>query len=305
MATVTQSSDSAVRQRCLWELADILIFKIVSYVAAPTHRATIVCHTLAPLCRAAHRTLLQDEDIAVGLWETILKEDYGVVGHGSLKVDDHSGSTIDDGMTRTAKRRRSCSRLWRTPVQSVRDAHRLMIDNTEIAYFYLSEMVNCNSSSNKLTRSRLVALLNEYGPHLRINQTVKSSGGVFLVEICRAKHVKATVILKCVQELVEQFGAVVNVCTSESYSSQMTPLAVAAVRGLPQVVTYLLQHGADTEMLSSGRFALHTQPKKSIRCRDQTPHVFCTTMRAAEKEAGATDASLIQLDKCLRLLSSA
>jgi hypothetical protein len=84
----------------------------------------------------------------------------------------------------------------------------------------------------------------------------------------------------------------------------MTPLCVAAVRGLPQVVAYLLQCGADKEMVSSGRFALHTQPKKSIRCRDETPHVFATTMRAAEKDAGATDASLIQLDKCLRLLSS-
>jgi Ankyrin repeat len=230
-----------------------------------------------------------------------LKEDYGVLASAVGQPD----SSKTHGPP-SKRQRRSCSRLRRTSVQCVRDAHRLMNDNTEIAYFYLSEMVNCSSNSssaNKLSRSSLFGLLNEYGPHLRFNRTV-SSGGMFLVEICRAKHVTPSVILKCVQELVEKRGALVNVSSSESNCSQVTPLCVAAARGLHNIVSYLLQRGADTDTVCSGRFALHTQPKKSVICRDKTAYEFAVATRQAEKDAGATEASLRDLNRCIRLLQS-
>lgn len=266
----------------IWEFPDVLLFTIVSYIAAPTHRATILCHRIAPLCKAAYRTLLQDERTAVNLWDTVLVEDYGVQSQHETN-------------------RRACKRLRRSPVHRVRDAHRLINDNTEIAYFYLAEMVNSSSNANKLSKARMISLLDEYGPHLRLNRNV-SSGGLYLVEVCRAKHVTASVVLKCVQELVENRGAMIDLKTSESDASCQTALCVAAARGMCTVVEYLLFKGASPDIISSGRFTLHTQPKKSVRCNHKTALEFAVTMRDAEKAVGAADANLAGLSKCVRLL---
>ena len=281
MEATMASTHATATAAPLWELPDVLLFKIVSYIAAPTHRATILCHQIAPLCQAAYRALLQDEQ-ATTLWDTVLTEDYGI------QSDKHAN-------------RRASKRLRRSPVDRVRDAHILVNSNTEIAYFYLAEMVNRSSNNNKLTKVRLISLMEEYGPHLRINRTV-SSGGIYLVEVCRARHVTGSVILKCVQELVENRGALVDLITSESNSSCQTALTVAAARGMSAVVDYLLQKGANREIISSGRFTLHTQPKKSLRCNHKTPLDFAVAMRDAERAAGAVDSALAGLNKCIRLL---
>lgn len=278
------SSQAATPPVLIWELPDVLLFKIVSFVAAPTHRATILCHRLAPLCKAAHRTLLQDDETAATLWDTVLTDDYGVLS------SKHHGNTC-----------RASKRLRRSPVHRVRDAHRLINDNTEIAYFYLAEMVNSSCQGNKLSKARLVSLLEEYGPHLRINRNV-SSGGLYLVEVCRAKHATEPVLLNCVRELVENRGALVNLQTSESDLSRQTALCVAAARGLSTVVEYLLHRHADPSRTSSGRFALHTKPKKSVRCAQKTALEFAAAMRTAELAEGASKAALTGLDKCIRLL---
>jgi hypothetical protein len=278
-------------QISLWSLPDVLLFKIVTYVAAPTNRATILCHVIAPLCRAAYRKVLHGDEVIVSpLWDMILVEDYGCI-----QTNQHEASS-------TKVYRRECKRLRRGPIHRVRDAHCLMKDHTEIAYFYLSEMVNSCNGTNKLTKSRMVSLLNEYGPNLRLNQTV-SSGGLYLVEICRAKHVKEYVILRCVQTLIEQYGVMIDLRTSESNASCQTALCVAAARGLCTVVEYLVQRGASCDIISSGRFALHTRPKKSIRCSHQTALEFAITMRDAERSEGATESSLDGLRKCIRLLT--
>jgi hypothetical protein len=268
----------------LWELPDELLFYLVSFVAAPTHRATVLCHQLAPLSKAARRAILE-EDSSITLWDTVLREDYGVA---DISTNHASGVT-----------RRACKRLRRSPVDRVRDAHILIQDNTEIAFFYLSEMVN--ASKKELTKSKLCRLLAEYGPHLRINK-VLSSGGLYLVEVCRARHVKELVVLKCVQELVEQRGALVDLSSNDGGKSNQTALCVAAVRGMPTVVKYLLQRGASRHIRSSGRFRLHTQSKKTLQCKNVTPIEFALAMRDSEKDAGATEDNLSDLNKCIRLL---
>jgi hypothetical protein len=266
-----------------WDLPDVLIFRIVTFLAAPTNRAAVLCHTMAPLCRAAyHKILNGDEATVSSLWDMIFVEDYS----GTV----HSRTT------------RECKRLRRGPVHRVRDAHCLIKDNTEIAYFYLSEMANSCNGANKLTKARMIGLLNEYGPNLQLNRTV-SSGGLYLVEVCRAKHVKESVILRCVQELVEQRGVMTDLRTSESDASCQTALCVSAARGLHTVVAYLLKRGAAMDIISSGRFALHTRPKKSIRCHHQTALEFATTMRDAELCEGASIGSLRGLQKCISLLT--
>jgi len=223
----------------LWEFPDVLLFRIVSFVAAPTFRAAVLCRQLAPLSRASYKHLLTDgggeekaQQRSVSLWDTVLQEDYGV----AVSTDQH-----------TRKRRRTCERLSRTPIERVRDAHRLMNSNTETAFFCLAELVRHNKSAEqRLTKARMNRIFEDYGPHLRLNRPVSSSGGVFLVEICRAKHVTERTVLSCVQELVERRGAAVNLRTCETARSRQTALCVAAVRGMASVTQYLLQRaGAD------------------------------------------------------------
>jgi hypothetical protein len=276
----------------LWNLPEEVLFQVVSYAATATRRAGVLCHSIAPLCKGSYRTILHDSDRSARLWDIILEEDYSI-SLESCAPSPKRTKNSSQGL------RRECPRLRRSPVQRVRDAHALMVDRTEICYYYLSEM----TSTRGLSRPRMARIINEYGPHVRINEVV-SSGGLFLVEICRARNVKEAVILRCVQELVEQRGASVNICTNEPPSS-LNALSVAAVRGMATVVKYLLQAKADITIPGSGRFRLHTNPKKSLRCDNVTPLQFATSMIEAERAEGATERALRDLVACIRLLEVA
>jgi hypothetical protein len=224
------------------------------------------------------------------LWDIVFQQDY---------CCPYQASEVSTRKRQIAfMERRECKRLCRRPVHKVRDAHRLIVDRTEICYYYLSELTN----SRGLSRAKLVRLVNEYGPHLRINETV-SSGGLFLVEVCRARNVKESTILNCVRELVEQQGAVVNTCTNEPPAS-LTALAVAAARGMPTAVKYLLQAGADPSLAASGRFRLHANPKKSVRCDVVPPVEFARCMMQAEEKEGAPERALRNLARCIKLLNA-
>jgi hypothetical protein len=273
--------------RCLWELPEIILYEIAQFCVPHMQRASFLCHTLAVLAKESHRAILaEDSKRASGiLWNSVLQGDYGV---SSTNNNDCS-------------RRRSCKRLRRSPIDQVRDAHKLMIDNTEIAYYYLWEMSSSKARSTCLTRRNLVSILETYGPRLIYNK-VMSSGGTFLVEICRCRNANCNTILQCVKELVEERGAMVNKATNESSNSTLTPLCVAAVRGMPKLVEYLLSKDASTDIKCSGRFRLHTNSKKSVRCDDATPLMFSRTMLAAEKGEGAEDSDLRDLLACISLL---
>ena len=127
----------------------------------------------------------------------------------------------------------------------------------------------------------------------------------FLVEVCRSKHVKEAVILKCVQELVENHGALVNLQTFEAASSYQTALSVASVRGMPTIVKYLLDKGASPNIRSSGRFRVHKNPKKTMRYINLDCLEFAKEAKEAELEHGATTADLRDLNSCITLLEAA
>lgn len=272
----------------IWSLPDVLLYQISQFVAPKTARASFLCHTFALLNKAAYKAILLKETSG-SLWELILHGDYGV-------------QTKYQQQCSQERRIRRCKRLRRSSIESVRDAHILLRDNTEIAYFYsLGRRRKISNNNTTLTRAKLCGILNEYGPNLMINTTL-SSGGSFLVEICRSRNVntKAT-ILQCVRELVEQRGALVNIKSYESTSSTLTALAVAAARGLPTVVQYLLSKDAGDAASCSARFRLATNPKKSIRCVG-TALDFASIMMKAEKDEGASGRQLIDLQRCIRLL---
>lgn len=265
----------------IWTLPDVLLYHISRFTAPQTERASFFCHMLAPLNKASYKTIL-DEEKSVALWDLVLSGDYGV-------SSEHQRQS-----------RRSSKRLKRSPVDRVRDAHNLLRGNTEIAYFYLSEHCTGSVKANCLTKARLRGLINEYGPHLMVNKAI-SSGGTFLVEVCTARNVPKATILQCVQELVEKQGALVDQRTREASNCSLTPISVAAVRGLPKVDEYLLSKGANPDIECSGRFRLSTHSRISQRCTGSAAE-FAQTMLDAELKIGATDQELVDLKRCVKLL---
>lgn len=261
----------------LWELPEVLLFHIVSYAAGPTERASVVCHQLAPLCIASSLLLRREES---PLWSAILMQDYGA------QLNERAN-------------KRSSKRLKQSHLQRVRDAHRMTRDNAEIAYFHLSELCMVNGAKNALSRTRLASIIHEFGAQPRINRWT-STGGTFLVECCRARHVRESTILKCVEELVERHGASVHLTTREA--SSQTPLCVASARAMPSVVRYLLRHGANPWTTSTGRFRLYKKARRTVSCTNATPLEFAVTIRNAEKEERATEADLVDLNKVIKLL---
>lgn len=262
----------------LWALPDVVLFHVLRFCAAPTLRATVVCHQLALTCRSGKERLFE----STALWETLLHEDYGA----EVLVSEN---------------RRTSKRLRRSPRDRVCDAHRLIQMHTEIAYFHISELAQ--STKGSLSRSEMVRILQEYGPNLRINALL-STGGTLLVEVCRARNISEAAIFNCVQELVERWGALTDVSTSESPSSRMTALCVAAARGMPKLVLFLLQKGASLSIQSSGRFRLTAKPTRSVHCRNQTALEFARTLEQAEIGVGAKSNELSSLRKVIRLLSN-
>lgn len=257
------------------------LYNIVCFVAGPTHRAHIICHQLAPLSKTIASFLLEKSVI---LWQALLEGDYGAQQY-QIK---HNRNT-----------RGASKRQRQSPIYRVRDAHMLVKDNTEIAYYYLEELTNTPSKS--LTVGRLNSILHEYGPHLRINDRTKV-GGTFLVACCKARYARERHVRQCVELLVETFGANMSLATMESAQSRLTPLCVTAARGMPTVVKYLLRKGASKTETGTGRFRLHTNAKKSVKCTDATPLQFAQDMRAAEESEGADKRELKDLDKCIRML---
>jgi hypothetical protein len=269
----------------IWELPEQMLYHIACFAAPPTFRAAVLCQTIAPLCKAAHKSIIEEEK-SVGLWDLVLAGEYGTTHYERRKIEE--------------KGRRSCKRLRRTIVEQVRDAHRILKDNTEIAYYYLWEMSYSNKK-NTLTRAGLCGLLDEYGPNLMFNRQM-SSGGNFLVEVCRSKNTCQQSILQCVQELVERRGIMVDIQTRESATSFATALCVAAARGMPRIVQYLLEKGARKDILCSGQFRLFIKKTKNVACVKVTAYEFAQRMLQAELAEGASKQQVKDLRKCVDLL---
>jgi len=172
----------------------------------------------------------------------------------------------------------------------------------------------------------LKKLLKEYEP-IAINRRVRT-GGTFLVEVVRARHVKESVILKCAKLLIEN-GANPNIpsaevgmgitskatilydtsaasgevgkCISSSTGAKLYPLIIAAARGMSSVVDFLLSVGADTRLRGSSRFRLYSNPRKTVKGVDLTAYEFAIKMRINEFENGIMREDLRGLDRTIHL----
>lgn len=224
--------------------------------------------------------------------------------------------TGDDTSTRRSTRLRAS-----TPKESYIHAYNLTLSRTETAIMQLSEYAH--SLKDSLTFAKLRNLVLVHGP-VAINQRVRT-GGTFLVEVCRARHVHEGVILKCIKLLIDEYGASPNVpsaefasakavviqgpgnatsktaCSTSTIGSELYPLIIAAARGMPTVVKYLLESGADKSVRGSCKFKLFSS-KKSIKGDNLTALEFAWKMLNEEKSNGLRTSDLKGLVKVVQLL---
>lgn len=293
----------------LLTLPEPLLQSIIFYAAPRFERAQLLCHRLGLTCRALFSAV--DEGLH-NVWAAIHLEDYETDGTSNVRRGGKSTSP-----TRASKR------LRRSPKDTVASSHLLLIERTSIAHFCVTEWAH--SKQSPLSVGRLRWALREYGPNIRINQRVEI-GGTILVECCRARYVKECVILGCVRELVEKYGADPNLAAASEKKhgslkaaskagtaaavgsggggGGLSPLIIASARGMPSVVRYLLAKNASPFVVGTGRFRLHTNNSKSVS-GTYRPLEFARTMREAEISHGAEGAVLKDIEKCIRMLEKA
>ena len=303
------SDDEDPSECILLTLPEPLLQSIIFYAAPRFERAQLLCHRLGLTCRSLFSAV--DEGLH-NVWAAIHLDDYET---------DNADNARRKGGKSTSPIRAS-KRLRRSPKDTVAASHLLLIERTSIAHFCVTEWAH--SKQSPLSVGRLRWALREYGPNIRINQRVEI-GGTILVECCRARYVKECVILGCVRELVEKYGADPNLAAASEKKNGsrkaakgdgaaaksgigggggLSPLIIASARGMPSVVRYLLSKNASPFIAGTGRFRLHTNNSKSIS-GTYRPLEFARTMRQAEISHGADGAVLKDIEKCIRMLEKA
>jgi len=282
----------------LIRLPDDVFYNILLFLESPTNVSVTVCKLIAPLCSATRSYVGNDSS----LWEIVL---------GAFFINGSGPSSVSAYRART--QRRASKRLRRTTAKE--DVIRTLFvlrDQTEMALQEVADMA-ISKTPKPLSLARLRGIINNYGPILNVNQR-SAIGGTFIVDCCRARCIKESVILACVKELIEKYGASPNVPATEGASyrnvtkkkdNTLPALVVAAARGMPSVVKYLVESTtASITVKGTSRFRLFMNPKKSI-CGTMTPLEFAEKMKEAELENGATERQLPSLNQCIRILKVA
>lgn len=283
------------------KLPDDVIHKILLFIESPVR----IVHQMSTLSLVSLDFYQMTQESSNDLWEFILG------GYYSAKNADIKTSKC---AFQSRTQRRNSKRLRRSSAKNdVIHAHFNLRDQTEMALQEVSDMA-ISKIPKPLSLARLRAILNTYGPLLNIDQR-SAIGGTFLVDVSKARCVKEGVILACIKELIEIYGANVNVPATEGCfrsalhlkkgnHNTLPAVVVASARGMSSVVKYFVQNHvrANLNLKGSTRFRLYTNPKKSISgCF--TALEFAIKMKSAELEHGATENQLTSLSECIKILT--
>lgn len=265
-------------------LPDELLYKVLSFAETEMGIGPFLGGVLSRVNKAMKR--VTDND---ALWEMILS---GAEYHHTANP-----STV---LSLGRKRRRESTRLRpSTAKEEVIHAHWVLRDQTEMALQDFADLCVLGKP-HKLTLPRLRAILHRYG-NICINQRSRN-GETFLVECCRARHASERIILNCITELIVVHHANPNYPAFEGATRATVPaLVIAAARGMPSVVKYLLSVGAILNQEGTSRFRLHSNPSKSIR-GTYSPLDFAKRMREEELLYGASEEDLFTIDACIQIL---
>jgi len=279
-------------------LPDELLYKVLSFAETEAGIGPFL-GSLSRVNKAMKRVIDNDS-----IWEMVLSgseyHNHDVRTETPRNASSSLSSATAALLSLGRKRRRESTRLRRTTAkEEVIHAYYVLRDQTEMAIQDVAELC-ISSKSQKLTLPRLRATLHRYGT-ININQRSRN-GETFLVECCRARHVSERIILHCVTELITVHHANPNYPAFEGTTRATVPaLVIAAARGMPSIVKYLLSVGAIPTQEGTSRFRLHTHPSKSIR-GTYTPLDFARRMREEEILYGATDEDLQTINACVDIL---
>ncbi len=325
----------------LSELPDEILHNIFTYAAeSPSYVGPCICYQLRPLSKK------WKEDLDFGrsnLWSLVtdnLSLDYWPrCGSSGTASDDNHAAAVplkeNNGSNRRASKRsrntttrRSARIQPASPLEKYKHAYNLLMSRTETALLKLTE--HAHSSKKPLSFSLMKKILKEFSP-IAINRRVRT-GGTFLVEVCRSRHVQESVILKCVKLLIEEHGANPNVpsaevglatsttltlgkrsaassevtCYTSSQGRELYAIVIAAARAMPSVVKYLLSsRNIDPTLRGSSRFRLFSNPRKSVKGVDLSALEFAMKMREKEIENEISAVDLKGLNKVISLLKKA
>mmetsp|Transcript_4252 Transcript_4252/g.6645 ORF Transcript_4252/g.6645 Transcript_4252/m.6645 type:complete len:319 (-) Transcript_4252:60-1016(-) len=315
----------------LIELPDEIIHAIFGYVAnSPSLIGPCMCYNLRPLSKQWQQVL----DTRRDLWELAIHDlscdYYESQNTPSMHATPYTDRPFKRARTGQSSPPRRSGRLRpATSKERYIHSYNLLLSRNESALLELTELAHSSNSKKRLSFSKLKKLLKEYDP-IAINRRVRT-GGTFLVEVVRARHVQESVILKCMKLLIEQNGANPNVpsaevvsgsastiapvyetsaassgevgnCLSSSTGRELYPLIIAAARGMHTVVKYLLSVDANPNLRGSSRFRLYSNSRKTVRGVDLTPLEFATKMRDNEIENGVRREDLRGLLKVISML---
>ena len=292
---VISECERGVNMESFWiGLNDDVLYRILIFVAPQTETALFICQKMCLVCKSLCENMRINRH---AMWDNILNVEYGQTR--SYGDNNHNSSR--------RKSKRLCARRLssNSALQAIREAHWLICHRTRLAHFRLTEMAHSKQKEKSLNMHRLRGLFHEFGPTLRCNHPV-DIGGTFLVEICRARYVSERIIYRCVKYLIEEQGSLPNISSvSEgSFRIGLTPLCIAAARGMPSVVRFLLQAGADPKVRSSGRFRLFCNSSKTITGVSLLPLDFSTQMKHAEIKEGAEASTVRSLTVCIKILTN-
>lgn len=156
------------------------------------------------------------------------------------------------------------------------------------------------ASINKKIKFNVVALrkiLNSHG-QLILN-------GAFAAEVCRVPVAEQPVVLNCLKELVKKRGVTGNLLDTPLRDHNQTAIWIAAARGFPRVVQYLLENGANCSLQSSGQYGLRGKVKVTVTIGDTSPLEAAINMLQKEKENRLDKRAWKNWGDCIKYLTEA
>jgi len=269
----------------IWLLPSIALLSIVSYAAPPKGRASLLLNGIGSTCREANRTL----NVEGMLWDGVLSTSYPGVRAGLPATN------------RRPPRRSARLKKLRDPpalaTGKVRTTHAAVGEASSEALHALNSLA---ANPGGLTKRKLLEVLESPDCGIRV-------GGAFLVQVCRAWGVSENVIAGCValllERMVENIQEVDQPSTFHDGDTPHTALWVAAVRGLPKVVSLLVEAGSDMHLRWSGTFALRSVEGDYVQFDYATSLEAAVKMMGHEIEGGLTYSEVRDWRQCIEHLS--
>eukprot|EP00980_Cylindrotheca_fusiformis_P023950 scaffold11242_cov106-Cylindrotheca_fusiformis.AAC.4 len=218
---------------------------------------------------------------------------------GILFRRDFASKEVLQGRSKRAKRHHNAHALssYKARVEAL---YISMCQRTEDAHMSLLSMLD-----SRQTPLSVVRLRRHMADGVLINRR-SQAGRTFLHECCTADYVDARVVLQCVRELVNVYGADPNMFTKGESDGDRPPLFFAISRLMPTVVAALLDAGASIHLKVKGHFRLVSDPSMTIS-GIYTPLEFALKLQEAERSQqrpkGLSFYWTKRLHECVKVLS--